>query len=235
LVMIKSVDTIYAAPPRKAFARGDKKSAKFSPSKEKPLFYFYKSLQAVLSIWIFTILVITLQPWADYWVKSTIKNKNKQTLGEISTTQSTPASSTKIQYPKATFSLKNAQVEIKAPIVEGIDEAALKQGIGHHPDSVWPSEKGNIVLAGHNVDLDAENPYGKVFISLRLVNVGDEVTIVDRGKTYHYRVFKKETVSPSDTSLFGKVDDWILTFYTCDPPYTDWKRLVLQAKLTRIE
>ncbi len=221
--MIKPFDTIY---------RVEKVSPKPPVKPKKHWFYFYKSLQVVLAVWIFTILAITVQPWLDYWVKSSI---NKQTLGENSLVLPSPSSSTLSEYGNALFSLKNSQVEINAPIVEGIDETALKQGIGHHPDSVWPKDRGNVVLAGHNVDLDAENPYGKVFISLRLVNVGDEVTIIDRGKTYHYQVVNKATVSPDDTSLFGQTDDWILTFYTCDPPYTDWKRLVLQAKLIKIE
>jgi len=181
-----------------------------------------------------TVLAIITQPWLDYWVKSSIKQNNKQTLGENSVTVPEVKSSANVN-EKPFFLLKNAEVAISAPIVEGIDKEALKTGIGHHPDSVWPNQKGNVVLAGHNVDLDAENEYGKVFISLRLVNIGDEVIINDRGKIYHYQVFKKETVSPEDTSLFGKSDEWLLTFYTCDPPYTDWKRLVLQAKLARIE
>jgi len=224
---MKYFDTIYLVNKKKIPAK--------KVGKKPPFFFFFKSLQVVLSIWIFTVLVITIQPWADYWVKSSINSKGKQTLGTQLLTMPSPKTSADAKYGNAIFSLKNSQVEIKAPIVEGIDEAALKQGIGHHPDSVWPSTEGNMVLAGHNIDLDAENEYGKVFISLRLVNIGDEVTISDRGKTYHYRVFKKETVSPNDTSLFGQTDDWILTFYTCDPPYTDWKRLVLQAKLVKIE
>jgi len=226
LDMIKTVDTIYPI---------DRKKTTMRPDRKPIMFYFYKSLQVVLSVWIFTVLVITMQPWADYWVKSSIKENNKQTLGENAVAVPEVTSSANVKDEKPFFLLKNAEVDIKAPIVEGIDEAALKQGIGHHPDSVWPSQKGNVVLAGHNIDLDAENPYGKVFISLRLVNIGDEVIITDRGKIYHYKVFKKETVSPKDTSLFSPMDDWILTFYTCDPPYTDWKRLVLQAKLIKIE
>ena len=196
--------------------------------------FFYKALQVVLSFWMVTVAAIITQPWLDYWVKSSIKQNNKQTLGENSVTVPEVKSSANVN-EKPFFLLKNAEVAISAPIVEGIDKEALKTGIGHHPDSVWPNQKGNVVLAGHNVDLDAENEYGKVFVSLRLVNIGDEVIITDRGKKYIYQVFKKETVSPEDTSLFGKSDDWLLTFYTCDPPYTDWKRLVLQAKLARIE
>ena len=211
-----------------------KKNESCQKPAERCWLYFYKSLQIVLTFWIVTILAITTQPWLDYWVKSSIKSQTNpsQILGQNVTNSDTPGVS---ETGQSSFYLKNQKIEIDASIVEGIDEEALKQGIGHHPDSVWPNEKGNVVLAGHNFDLDADNPYSKVFISLRLVEINDEVIIEYQGKTYTYQVFKKETVKPDDTTLFGKSDEWLLTFYTCDPPYTDWKRLVVQARLVKIE
>jgi len=201
--------------------------------KNSLFFYFYKSLQVVLLVWIFTVLVITATPWADFWVKSKIREENQQTLGENTIVSPTAIPDSKDISPN--FYLKNNEVEIKAPVVEGIDEESLKRGIGHHPDSVWPNEKGNVVLAGHNIDLDVDNPYGKVFLKLRDVQLEDEVRIFYEANTYVYKVFLRQTVAPDDLSLFGKSDEWLLTFYTCDPPYTDWKRLVLQAKLVKIE
>lgn len=222
---MKPFDTIYRAKKNK--------SVKLPQKPEKYWPFFYKSLQIVLSVWIVTVLAIITQPWLDYWVKSLIKSKNPNQVVMGENIVSGPGESTSDEISQ--FYLKNSKVEIKAPVVEGIDKEDLKNGIGHHPDSVWPSEKGNVVLAGHNFDLDADNPFGKVFISLRLVEIGDEVEIVYEGKKYTYEVFKKETLKPDDESLFGQSDEWLLTFYTCDPPYTDWKRLVLQAKLVRIE
>lgn len=229
-----SVDTIYHREGNNQQTSPAIKPKPSSNPSKPPFYFFYKALQIVLTFWIITILAITTQPWLDYWVKSKIKkNTSTQVLSQSTALPSEITGHTVYQKPE--FHLKNAKVDINAPIVEGIDKEALKKGIGHHPESVWPDKKGNVVLAGHNFDLDADNPYGQVFISLRLVDIGDEVTLEYQGKVYHYQVFKKETVSPKDTSLFGQVDDWILTFYTCDPPYTDWKRLVLQAKLIRID
>jgi len=224
---MKSFDTIYRAAKKPV-------SSKRNPP-EKYWLLFYKSLQVVLTFWVVTVLAIITQPWLDYWVKTVIKNNSPSQVLSENTTAPQANNDANAAKQAASFHLKNSQVNIDAPIVEGTDQGALKQGIGHHPESVWPNQKGNVVLAGHNFDLDAENPYGRVFISLRLVEIGDEVTISYQGKNYHYQVFKKETVSPKDTSLFGPTDDWLLTFYTCDPPYTDWKRLVLQARLIRIE
>lgn len=226
-----NIDTISKVAKKKTLTSPVKNPA---PSGKKWL-YFYKALQVVLTFWMVTVLAIITQPWLDYWVKSAIKREAGWQPMAIDYSQSAIGGASTEEKQTAQFQLENARVNIKAPIVEGIDEEALKKGIGHHPDSVWPDKKGNVVLAGHNYDLDAENSYSRVFISLRLVDVNDEVSINYQGKKYIYQVFKKETVSSKDTSLFGQTDEWLLTFYTCDPPYTDWKRLVLQAKLMRIE
>ena len=202
--------------------------------KKSPYFYFFKSAQIVISAWIVTVVAITATPWLDYYVKTSI-NHNEQVLGDQAPAETVAATPEAVTNVVATFSLKNSKIEIKAPIIEGIGEDSLKMGIGHHPESVWPGVKGNVVLAGHNTDLDAENPYARVFLNLRNVSIGDQVVINYRNKNYYYKVFKNQTVAPSDTSLFQNSDDWMLTFYTCDPPYTDWKRLVFQAKLEKIE
>lgn len=226
---MKFFDTIYRvkkSPP--------KPSSK-NPAKHWP--FFYKSLQIVLSVWIVTVLAIISQPWLDYWVKSRIKptDYRLQTTANIQGTSDSAVDGSQSSVSEGQFHLHNGKVDIEAPIIEGTQKENLEQGIGHHTDTPWPNEKGNVILAGSNFELDPDNPYGKIFISLRLVDVGDEVTIDYQDKTYTYQVFKKETVKPDDTTLFGQTDEWLLTFYTCDPPYTDWKRLVLQARLTKIE
>lgn len=201
-----------------------------------PLYYFYQSLRVVLVMWILMLVVVIVAPWANYFVKSRINNQNQQVLGA-----QTPVESPIIK-PKTipvlsppTFSLKKGDLEIKAPIIEGITEEDLTKGLGHHPDSVWPNVKGNAVIAGHSFSLDAENKYGQVFANLRDVEIGDQVSVTYQNKKYTYKVFKKETTPAKDMSLMGKADAWQLTFYTCDPPKTDWRRLVFQAELVKIE
>lgn len=225
---MKPFDTIYRVEKKKADLPN-------LPAKNPDNLWrnFYKSLQIVLTFWIVTVLTITTFPWINYAIKAKIDPATQPPVTNVQSDATISAVNGESDTP--TFSLSNGKVNIQAPIVEGIDETSLKQGIGHQPGSVWPNQKGNVVIAGHSSDLDASNPFREVFISLRLVDIGDEVTINYQGKIYHYQVFKKETVSSTDTSLFAQTDDWLLTFYTCDPPYTDWKRLVLQAKLEKIE
>lgn len=207
-------------------------------NQSSPLLYFYKSLRLVLVFWIILIVAIITYPWLDYWVKTKINQKNNQAIdnaldqGNPSVNLNQKENQVKSE-PR--FMLKNAVVVINAPIVEGVENENLTQGIGHHPESPWPNQRGNMVLAGHNFDLDAENPYGKVFFDLNQLNLEDEVVIYYYGVKYYYKVITKEVVSPSDTSYFSASDDWLVTFYTCDPPYTDWQRLLFQAKLEKIE
>jgi len=197
-----------------------------------PFYYFYRSLMIVLIMWIALLLTALAAPWADYYIKKGMNNQDQQVLGTENTPKPTP---TPVLATAPTFYLKKGDLEIEAPIVKGITDEDLTQGIGHHPDSAWPNQKGNVVLAGHSFSLDPDNKYGTVFENLRELEVGDEVQITYQSKKYIYKIFKKETVGASDMTLMGPAENWQLTFYTCDPPKTDWRRLVFQAELVKIE
>lgn len=231
--MTNRLDSIYRKTvPTVPYREYSVKAKPVSVGNNNTLFYFYKSLRIVLVIWIIIIVTVTVTPWANYWVKSKLNPTRPEVLGQ-NTTQSQTESI--FQSKEAFFEVKNEKVEIKAPIVEGIDEQALQRGLGHHSESVWPNQKGNMVIAGHSFDLNADNPYSEVFGSLRELNVGDEVKITYQNKNYVYKIFNRQVVAPNDTSLLGVSDNWQLTFYTCDPPKTDWRRLVFQAELIKIE
>lgn len=204
-------------------------------------FYFYKSLRIVLIIWIIIVFTVSVYPWLDYWVKTKIEKTVASQYSQIMGTSILKNQGNEFNIDSSSasltgkFLLAKEGLNIDAPIVEGIDESNLAKGIGHHPNSVWPNQRGNVILAGHNFDLDTENPYGQVFLNLRSVEINDKVTILYRGAKYNYTIFRKETVSADDQTYFQDTDDWRLTFYTCDPPHTDWRRLVLQAKLDTVE
>lgn len=202
------------------------------------MLYFYRSLRIVFGIWVILLFTIITYPWADYYIKKKI-NGNQQVMGARSqkalpVIEAKPSAAT-VTKNAPIFYLKKGDLEIKAPIVEGTTDENLKNGIGHHTDTVWPNEKGNVVLAGHSFSLDAENPYSEVFARLRELEIGDQVTITYLNKKYIYKIFARETVAAKDTFLFSQSEKWQLTFYTCDPPKTDWRRLVFQAELIKIE
>lgn len=211
-----------------------------------PLYYFYRSLRVVLVMWILLLIVVVVSPWADYYIEKSIKSDEPKVLGvEAPTPNVTVPVTIPVKSVAPNFYFKKGlsrqgeaeadDLEIKAPIVEGISDIDLTKGLGHHPDSVWPNEKGNVVVAGHSFSLDADNPYGEVFANLRQIEINDQVTVTYQNKKYIYKIFKKEIVAAKDMSLMGQADAWQLTFYTCDPPKTDWRRLVFQAELVKIE
>jgi len=218
----RSANQVTAAPP-------------LPPQKNSfNMLYFYRSLRMVLGIWIILLFTVITYPWVDYFIKKKI-NSPQQVLGTQSQNLEQKAGLVTVNKNNATFSVEKKDLKINAPIVEGIGDEDFKKGIGHHPDSVWPNQKGNVVIAGHSFSLDAENPYAEVFSRLRELEIGDQVTVSYLGKKYIYEIFARETVSAKDVSLFGKSENWQLTFYTCDPPKTDWRRLVFQAELIKIE
>lgn len=223
---------VFEPPPFAPFS--PEEPGESSPKKR----HFLSALKVMLGIGILVLSVNIVYPWADYYVKKAI-NGNEKTSGLQGTinpeaqTDTALAAATSLHIP--IFYLKKGDLEIKAPIVDGITDQYLKDGLGHHPDSVWPNERGNVVIAGHSFALDADNLFGQIFGRLRELEIGDQVNITYQNKKYIYKIVKKEIVSAKDTSLFEKSDRWELTFYTCDPPKTDWRRLVFQADLIEIK
>lgn len=129
-----------------------------------------------------------------------------------------PQSATRIVIPK---------LRVDAPVVEGDDWEALKKGVGHHPGSANPGERGNVVLSGH-VDV-----FGAVFRYLDRLDVGDEVIVYAGDKAYYYRVAGKRIVEPTEVSVMEPTREPILTLITCYPYRVDTKRIVVFAELVR--
>ncbi len=121
---------------------------------------------------------------------------------------------------------------VKAPIVEGVTDEKLAQGVGHHKTTALPSrEKGNVVLSGHRWKF-GKNPLYKVFEDLDALKNGDRVTVHYRDQDYVYEVYEIETVAEDAIEILSQdVDDAIVTLYTCTPKYSARNRLVVRARL----
>lgn len=79
--------------------------------------------------------------------------------------------------------------------------------------------QGNVILYAHNRD--------KLFGSLRNVEIGQEISLQQDGKTYVYQVIQKRKVTPHDVDAVISNNDQ-LTLYTCDGSF-DQKRLIVIA------
>lgn len=173
-------------------------------------------------------------PWLKFYAQKYILKRQETSIVETQQTKLVGKSQTKNQ--TIYFKVETADIEIVAPIVDGVSEQDLKQGIGHHPTTPWPDDKrGNVILAGHSSDIDPSNKFGQVFRYLGRIKISDKVSIVYPDSEYIYNVIGKYEIDPADTTLFGQDAGPRLTFYTCSPVFTNWRRLVYVASLEQIK
>ena len=115
------------------------------------------------------------------------------------------------------------------------DESALHDGALHVRGTGFPWQRNaNVYIAGHRLGFPGTKSY-LVFWDLDTLESGDEVILTDaNGTRYHYEVFKKFVVDPSDLHVTQPVaGKSIVTLQTCTLP--DYKqRLIVQAELTNI-
>ncbi len=130
------------------------------------------------------------------------------------------------------FSFEVDGKKVKSPIVEGVTADKLAKGIGHHKTTALPNkENSNVVLSGHRWKF-GKNPFYTVFENIDALQNGDKVTVHYQDQDYIYEIYKSEVVPEDKTEILTQeVDEPRLTFYTCTPKYTAWKRLVYYAKL----
>ena len=119
-----------------------------------------------------------------------------------------------------------------------VDNAA-----GHHFDSVYPGERGNVALSGHN------NIAGAVFAGVCVIGqpgvafgLGDEMILVDSGgRRFTYRVNGWHRMKEKNASIAKRQDNaaWLrqtdeaqLTLVTCWPPWSNTHRVVVTGVLT---
>ncbi|MUV36801.1 Sortase A [Lentibacillus sp. JNUCC-1] len=94
------------------------------------------------------------------------------------------------------------------PIVEGTDAEALKQGVGHLSNSVYPGQNEQIVLSGHR---------DTVFRQFDQIEIGDRYTVKTPYGTYTYEIRETEIVPENDTSVIRKMGEEALVVTTCYP------------------
>lgn len=122
-----------------------------------------------------------------------------------------------------------------------VDNAA-----GHHINSAYPGEAGNVVLSGHN------NIGGAVFQSVCVIgepgvafDLGDEMILVDEaGRRFTYRVNGWRRMKEANASISKRQDNARymqpteyaqLTLVTCWPPWSNTHRVVVTGLLTGME
>lgn len=117
------------------------------------------------------------------------------------------------------------RIGVERYVVEGVSRDDLKKGPGHYPGTPLPGQVGNAAIAGHRTT------YGAPFFDLDQLDVGDEIFALTLRGEYHYEVYQKLVVSPTDTWVVDNTPDAQLTLTTCNPKYSARERLVIKARL----
>lgn len=97
---------------------------------------------------------------------------------------------------------------IDAVILEGVDPAALRRGVGHFPATGLPGTSGNFALAAHR---------DTFFRGLRHLQVGHRVQITTPQGTFIYRIEHTRIVEPTAIEILDDQAVPTLTLITCYP------------------
>ena len=95
-----------------------------------------------------------------------------------------------------------------------------------------PGQIGNLVISGHSAgDIYSNNQYKFIFSGLERLVDDDLIYVNYNSVRYTYKVYKRETVEPTNVAaLVYKVDKPILTLITCTPLGSDRYRLLVMAE-----
>lgn len=129
-------------------------------------------------------------------------------------------------------------ISVEAPIVlepsreEEAYQKALAFGVVHYGGTSLPGEVGNMVIGGHSSsDWWKPGDYKFIFVNLDKLKVGDRIEVQYEQKKYIYQVEGSKIVEPTDLSVIAPTNYPSLTLFTCTPPGTNWKRLIISARL----
>jgi LPXTG-site transpeptidase (sortase) family protein len=109
----------------------------------------------------------------------------------------------------------------------GIFARKLSQPPSYYPQSAFPGEAGNVLIAGHR-----GGPAG-YFQDLDELEPGDEIILHAPGVSYTYEVERVWIVEPSEVEVIAPLDYPALTLTTCQRVGKDpaAQRLIVRARL----
>jgi sortase A len=136
--------------------------------------------------------------------------------------------------PFATIQLPQLRNPEVWPVLDGVVQTELSQGVGWYPESQLPGQTGNFAVAAHR------RTWGDMFRYLNEVKAGDSVIVQDGNTTYTYRVLQDPIyVDPSAVDVLDRIPAHsgltapgrYLTLTTCDPVYNAYRRLIVFGEL----
>jgi sortase A len=116
------------------------------------------------------------------------------------------------------------KLNIDAPIFQGSDADALKNGVGQVLNGANPTDDtGNVALAAHN------DVYGELFRHIDQLEVGDVLQVQTESKLYNYYVTHWEQVDPTEIRVLEDQGGPTVTLISCYPYGVNNKRYIVYA------
>lgn len=106
--------------------------------------------------------------------------------------------------------LEVPSLKMELPVLEGVDDATLAKGVGHHPETAFPGQGERIFIAGHN---------DTTFSKISKLKKGDEVVLYLANGSYRYVMQSSEIVDYKDTRVLESTKQESLVVSTCYPFY----------------
>lgn len=114
-------------------------------------------------------------------------------------------------------------------VVAGDDPASLRKGPGVYPETPLPGQGGTTAVAGHRTT------YLAPFRDLDDLRRGDHVRMEMPYGTFTYAVQGTEIVQPDDVQVIDPVGYERLVLTACHPLYSAAERIVVSARLVKVE
>jgi sortase A len=136
--------------------------------------------------------------------------------------------------PFATIQIPQLRNPSVWPILDGVVQTELSQGVGWYPTTQLPGEVGNFAVAAHR------RTWGDMFRYLNEATTGDTIIVQDGNTTYTYRVLEDPVyVDPSAGDVLDRIPGHsgltrpgrYITLTTCDPVYDAYRRLIVFGEL----
>jgi sortase A len=116
------------------------------------------------------------------------------------------------------------------PVLDGIKQPQLMQGVGWYPTTQLPGRPGNFAVAAHR------RTWGDMFRYLNEVKTGDKIVVREGNTVYTYRVIKNpvympptavEVLDPIPGRSGLRRPGSYITLTTCDPVFNSYRRMAV--------
>ena len=120
------------------------------------------------------------------------------------------------------------------PVLDGVQQAELKQGVGWYPTTAMPGQPGNFAVAAHR------RTWGDIFRYLNEIKTGDTVVVRAGNTVYTYRIVQNPIyLPPTAVEVLQSIPahsgltrpGTYITLTTCDPVYNATRRMAVFGEL----